>query len=207
MSDEKQPVSSSNAEPGQEDRFEQQQAAQPSGQPQGAPVQPGQPQFGQQPQPGSQPYGQPQQPYGQQPQPGQQFYGQPQPGNGQMPNAQQAPGFSYAPNQMPNQPYGQPQPGYAQTPPIYYQPAPLEKLTGGMKFGWFAVSFLVGIAGIILAWLVNVDKAPQVKSDAMKWSIVGAVASIVFSLLYMTVVFGGIMGVATSTLGSSGFTW
>lgn len=206
MSDEKQPVSSSNAEPGQEDRFEQQQAAQPSGQPQGSPAQPGQPQFGQQPQPGSQPYGQPQQPYGQ-PQPGQQFYGQPQPGNGQMPNAQQAPGFSYASNQMPNQPYGQPQPGYSQTPPIYYQPAPLEKLTGGMKFGWFAVSFLVGIAGIILAWLVNVDKAPQVKSDAMKWSIVGAVANIVFSLLYMTVVFGGIMGVATSTLGSSGFTW
>ena len=37
---------------------------------------------------------------------------------------------------------------------------------------------LLGIPGIIIAWLVNVDKMPQVKSDALKFAIIG------FCLLY-----------------------
>ena len=43
--------------------------------------------------------------------------------------------------------YGQPAPQ-----PVYAAgPAPLTQLTGGMKFGWLVVGFLLGIGGIVLA--------------------------------------------------------
>lgn len=111
----------------------------------------------------------------------------PAPGSGPAP----APGEPAAPvppaQPQPN-PYAQPQP-YAPQPynPPAYQPAPgpapLMQLTGGMKFGWFVVGALMGIPGMIIAWLVNVDKMPQVKSDAIKWAVIGFVVWIVLGLI------------------------
>ena len=60
-------------------------------------------------------------------------------------------------------------------PQPVYPPAPLMQLTGGMKFGWLVVGALLGIPGIIIAWLANADKVAQVKSDALKFSIIGFV--------------------------------
>lgn len=53
-----------------------------------------------------------------------------------------------------------------------------------MKFGWFAVGFLGGILGIVLAWLVNVDKVSQIKSDAIKWSVIGLVVEIGIGIVF-----------------------
>lgn len=73
--------------------------------------------------------------------------------------------------------------------PPAYQPAPqvvvpqIMALTGGQKFGWFVVGFLGNIIGMLLAWLVNVDKAPQVKSDAIKFAVIGFVVAIVLEVI------------------------
>ena len=83
-----------------------------------------------------------------------------------LPQQQPSMGQQVPPAQpQPQQPmYGAPQP----QPQAFYPPAPLMQLTGGMKFAWLVVGALLGIPGIIIAWLVNVDKMPQVKSDALK---------------------------------------
>ena len=87
-------------------------------------------------------------------------------------------------------PPAQPQPQQ----PMYGapQPAPLMQLTGGMKFAWLVVGALLGIPGIIIAWLVNVDKMPQVKSDALKFAIIGFVIWIVLQFIFGMIVFGTI---------------
>lgn len=96
--------------------------------------------------------------------------------------------------QMPpqQQPYQAPQPGYQPQPQPMYMPAPLMQLTGGMKFAWLVVGALLGIPGIIIAWLVNVDKMPQVKSDALKFAIIGFVIWIVLQFIFGMIVFGTI---------------
>ena len=76
-------------------------------------------------------------------------------------------------------------------PQPLYMPAPLMQLTGGMKFGWFVVGALMGIPGIVISWLVNVDKLPQVKSEALKWTIIGFVVWIVLGIL-ISLAIGGI---------------
>ena len=90
-----------------------------------------------------------------------------------LPQQQPSMGQQVPPAQpQPQQPmYGAPQP----QPQAFYPPAPLMQLTGGMKFAWLVVGALLGIPGIIIAWLVNVDKMPQVKSDALKFAIIGFV--------------------------------
>ena len=93
------------------------------------------------------------------------------------------------PQPQPQQPmYGAPQP----QPQAFYPPAPLMQLTGGMKFAWLVVGALLGIPGIIIAWLVNVDKMPQVKSDALKFAIIGFVIWIVLQFIFGMIVFGTI---------------
>ena len=90
--------------------------------------------------------------------------------------------------QVPPAMYGAPQP----QPQAFYPPAPLMQLTGGMKFAWLVVGALLGIPGIIIAWLVNVDKMPQVKSDALKFAIIGFVIWIVLQFIFGMIVFGTI---------------
>lgn len=108
---------------------------------------------------------------------------QPQPQPQQPPMGQQMP---------PQQPYQAPQPTYQPQPQPMYMPAPLMQLTGGMKFAWLVVGALLGIPGIIIAWLVNVDKMPQVKSDALKFAIIGFVIWIVLQFIFGMIVFGTI---------------
>ena len=106
---------------------------------------------------------------------------------------------------QPQQPYAQPQPQQPYAQPVYaqpvYQPAPLTKLTGGMKFAWFVIGALVGIPGIILAWVCNVDKYPQVKSDAVKFSAIGFAVWIVLGILLCMMV-GGMLAAAVAGYGS-----
>ena len=116
-----------------------------------------------------------------------------QPPMGQAPQPQPQPG--YAP---------QPQPMYQPQPPAFYPPAPLMQLTGGMKFAWLVVGALLGIPGIIIAWLVNVDKMPQVKSDALKFAIIGFVIWIALGIIFSLIIGGMVTAVVAGAMGSAG---
>lgn len=136
--------------------------------------QPASPQTPAQPVPQQQPQAQP----GDQPQSG--------PGASQVPPTQPQPEQPYAQAQQ-HQPYAQPV--YAQ--PVY-PPAPLTKLSGGMKFAWFVIGALVGIPGILLAWVCNADKYPQVKNDAVKFSAIGFAVWMLAGII-LTVMVGGLL--------------
>ena len=136
--------------------------------------QPASPQTPAQPVPQQQPQAQP----GAQPQSG--------PVASQVPPAQPQPGQPYAQAQQ-HQPYEQPM--YAQ--PVY-PPAPLMKLSGGMKFAWFVIGAVVGIPGILLAWVCNADKYPQVKNDAVKFSAIGFAVWMLAGIIF-TVMIGGML--------------
>lgn len=124
---------------------------------------------------------QPQPPMGAQPQPQ-----QPQPPMGAQPQ----------PQPQPQQP-----PMGAQPRPMY-APAPMMQLTGGMKFGWLAIGFCSVLPGILLAWLVNADKAPQVKSDAIKFAIIGAVIAVVILPILLFAISGCAVAMIAGSVGS-----
>ncbi len=101
-----------------------------------------------------------------------------------------------------NRPYSeayQQQPFYPPQP--VQPPAPLAALSGGMKFGWFVIGALVGIPGIILAWLVNADKVPQVKNDAVKFSVIGFAVWVVLGVIFCV----GMLGLVAAAVGTSGY--
>ena len=125
--------------------------------------------------------------------------GQPQPPAGQPASAQQFPQTAQPQPQQPQQP-----PMYAPQPQPVYPPAPLMQLTGGMKFGWLVVGLLIGIPGVVIAWLVNVDKMPQVKSDAVKFSLIGFAISIVLGLLLSFAIGGLFVAMLSSAMGGYG---
>lgn len=125
--------------------------------------------------------------------------GQPQPPAGQPASAQQFPQTAQPQPQQPQQP-----PMYAPQPQPVYPPAPLMQLTGGMKFGWLVVGLLIGIPGVVIAWLVNVDKMPQVKSDAVKFSLIGLAISIVLGLLLGFAIGGLFVAMLSSAMGGYG---
>lgn len=102
------------------------------------------------------------------------------------------------------QPVSQPHPPTYQASQPVYAPTPLVQLTGGMKFGWFVVGALLGIGGIVLSWLVNVDKLPQVKSDALKWTIIGFVVWIVLGII-LSMVFAGMIAAMIGAAGASSY--
>lgn len=85
-----------------------------------------------------------------------------------------------------------------------YGPAPLMQLTGGMKFGWLVVGALMGIPGIVLAWLVNADKVPQVKNDALKFAIIGFAIWIVLGIVLSLAITGMVTAVVAGAMGSLG---
>ena len=104
------------------------------------------------------------------------------------------------------QPYAQPT--YAQ--PVY-PPAPLVKLSGGMKFAWFVIGALVGIPGILLAWVCNADKYPQVKNDAVKFSAIGFAVWMLAGIIF-TMMIGGMLAAFVAACdpgfyGTYGGTW
>lgn len=117
----------------------------------------------------------------------------------QPPMGQQVPPAQPQPQPQPQQPmYGAPQP----QPQAFYPPAPLMQLTGGMKFAWLVVGALMGIPGIIISWLVNVDKMPQVKSDALKFTVIGFVINIVFWFIMSFLITGAISAAVYGMMGS-----
>lgn len=95
-----------------------------------------------------------------------------------------------APQSAPVPPAGNTPPQSAFVPPAVGTPSqsgyasipqnipgmPLVQLTGGMKFGWAAAGFLMGPIAILLAWLTNAHNFPEVKKDAVKFSLFGFLA-------------------------------
>ena len=140
----------------------------------------------------------------------------------QAPQPETQPIFQQVPQQQPQQQAAAPQqpvapegfvPPAGQVPP--YQPygmsgapvppsvqpmpgMPLMQLTGGMKAGWFFVGFLLGPVGILLAWLINLTNFPEVKSGALKFSLIGCAVTIVLAILL-----GVFVGMATFAAMSS----
>lgn len=114
-------------------------------------------------------------------------FGQPGGQHGTYANSgRQAPvnnGWNPAPaNPVPT--YAQPGMGYAQASP---NPASAG-LSGGMKFGWLVVGFLLNIPGMLIAWLTNADKHPQVKHDAIMWAVIGFGIGVVLNIVLFTTV-------------------
>ena len=135
----------------------------------------------------------------------------------QVPPAQpqSAPGASQVPPAQPEQPYAQAQQQQPYAQPTYaqpvYPPAPLVKLSGGMKFAWFVIGALVGIPGILLAWVCNADKYPQVKNDAVKVSAIGFAVWMLAGIIF-TMMIGGMLAAFVAACdpgfyGTYGGTW
>ena len=149
----------------------------------------------------------PNQPAPQQPDAAPQPPATPQPSTEPLPQQQPPMGQQVPPAQPEPQPQPQPQPqpmynAPQPQPQAFYPPAPLMQLTGGMKFAWLVVGALLGIPGIIIAWLVNVDKMPQVKSDALKFSIIGFVIWVVLGFLLGLLITGAISAAVYGMMGS-----
>ena len=128
---------------------------------------------------------------------------------------QSAPGASQVPPAQPEQPYAQAQQQQPYAQPTYaqpvYPPAPLMKLSGGMKFAWFVIGALVGIPGILLAWVCNADKYPQVKNDAVKFSAIGFAVWMLAGIIF-TMMIGGMLAAFVAACdpgfyGTYGGTW
>ena len=122
---------------------------------------------------------------------------------------------SQVPPAQPEQPYAQAQQQQPYAQPTYaqpvYPPAPLVKLSGGMKFAWFVIGALVGIPGILLAWVCNADKYPQVKHDAVKFSAIGFAVWMLAGIIF-TMMIGGMLAAFVAACdpgfyGTYGGTW
>ncbi|MEG1623470.1 MAG: spore coat protein SP96 [Raoultibacter sp.] len=103
------------------------------------------------------------------------------------------------------QPPVQPQPAPQPTQPVtpqnqpFYELVPLMQMTGGMKFGYCVLGFLMSLPGVLIAWLINADKVPPMKSDALKFSLIGFAVSIVIGIAFSMMLAGliGVMMVGT----------
>lgn len=103
----------------------------------------------------------------------------------------------------PQQPFTAPT---GQVPPMLQNMPgmPLLYLTGGMKFGWAALGFLMGPVAILVAWLTNAHNFPQAKSEAVKFSLIGFLVSIVgWILLVLLFGFTACAAVGATATGAS----
>ncbi len=123
----------------------------------------------------------------QQPQQPQQGWQGTVPPAGQVPPQQgQVPPMGQTP---PQQPYGFAPSAQAAPAPQNLPGMPLLYLSGGMKFGWAAVGFFMGLVGILIAWLTNAHNFPQARSEAVRFALIGFVVSFVLVILLL-VLFG-----------------
>lgn len=90
---------------------------------------------------------------------------------------------------------------FAPDPTVNPYEQSLTRLSGGMKFGWLVVGLFLGIPGMVIAWLANVDKHPQVKHDAIMFSVIGFVITLVLDIIAI-VAFAGIVAATVSSLGA-----
>ena len=90
-------------------------------------------------------------------------------------------------------------PRASDSPPLSYQvPQPQPFLSGGMKFGYGALGFLMGLVGILLAWLINAGKHPTISQSALISSVVGfGIGVVAWVALYVFLFTVGLMAAAT----------
>lgn len=87
-------------------------------------------------------------------------------------NAMTDPNYNQQTGYQAQQPYQGQQPGYQQPYQQPYQPAPVgPEMPGSHKAAWFFIGMFTGIAGILIASMVNVDK--PYRSDGTKWAVIG----------------------------------
>jgi hypothetical protein len=67
-------------------------------------------------------------------------------------------------------------------------PSAIGMLTGGAKFGYFALGFFVGVIGILISWLVNKDN-PSVSRIAIKFSVIGLASTVVLAIVTVLILF------------------
>ncbi len=117
---------------------------------------------------------------------------------GQAPSQGFAPAASQVPpaNQVPPAAQMPPQQPFGPAPAVPPQPMPqnlpgmpLLYLTGGMKFGWAVLGFFMGPIAILVAWLTNAHNFPQAKNEAVKFTLIGFLVSLVWWIL-LAVLFG-----------------
>lgn len=82
---------------------------------------------------------------------------------------------------------------------------PLLYLTGGMKFGWAVCGFFLGPIAILLAWLTNQSNFPQAKSEAVKFSLIGFLAT--FVIWVLLIVLFGVAACSALTYGPSYYSY
>lgn len=131
------------------------------------------------------------------PQPSQQVAAQSQPAasTGQAPQ-----GFVPPAGQVPpQQPFG-PAPAVPPQPMPQNMPGmPLLYLTGGMKFGWAVLGFFMGPIAILIAWLTNAHNFPQARSEAVKFSLIGFLVTLLWVvLLFMLIGFSACAAVGAA---------
>lgn len=73
-----------------------------------------------------------------------------------------------------------------------------QNLTGGVKFGYVALGFFLGLIGVLIAWLI--ERGKPAKREAIKFSVIGFVISVVIWCIMYFAVFAGLM--ATGGLSS-----
>lgn len=76
--------------------------------------------------------------------------------------------------------------------PMQYQ-VEMPALSGGAKLGYGALGFFLMLIGVLVAWLVNKDKAPSVKKSAIVSSVVGMAVGLVAWIAFYALVLAGIM--------------
>ena len=103
--------------------------------------------------------------------------------------------------------YGEQYPYGAYPPPQPPMPQMREQLTGGQKFGWLLIGFLMNIPGILLAWLANGDAAKQVRSSAVKFALLGFVIEIVLAILGVVLVGGMLFAVLAELMEDMDYTY
>jgi hypothetical protein len=81
------------------------------------------------------------------------------------------------------------QPTYAQ--PVYGTGPAFKELSGGAKFGMFALGLFLNWVGIIIAWAINKDTTAS--KDAIKFSVIGFVVSLVLSCVCGIIYYAVIM--------------
>lgn len=88
-----------------------------------------------------------------------------------------------------------PQAPPAQPQPPQYAPPPKAcgaweaPLSGGAKAGWFALGFLLGLIGVLIAYLVTEDKGPLRKGAALKFALFGTGTIVLVCILFTALTF------------------
>lgn len=75
---------------------------------------------------------------------------------------------------------------------VQYQ-VEMPALSAGAKFGYGALGFVLMLIGVLIAWLINKDKAPAAKKSAVVSSVVGMAIGFVAWMALYAFVFGSIM--------------